>query len=204
MPRVKARSFPWITSFSQNRVPKIQGPRQQGFRRRIRFEADSSRGIGQSACFQSAPIREVRQSNLFLNSSGACIFLSQMRHLSPKLTEKSTESRPAGSRVIANRQPAAAKSVGKKSAAKPMAKPVVRKRVRREQQRALDTKQAILDAALRERVLTGRVRAKSPSGPMSITGCLAIISPARTIFGRSRRNMCSGLMPKGCANAIAG
>ena len=73
-----------------------------------------------------------------------------MRHLSTKLSEM----KPSGPRATSNRQPAAAKPVGKKGVAKSVAEPAVqpagKKRVRREQQRALDTKQAILDAALRE------------------------------------------------------
>ena len=91
-----------------------------------------------------------------------------MRHLSPKLTEKSTESRPAGSRVIANRQPAAAKSVGKKSAAKPMAKPVVRKRVRREQQRALEQKQA--DDQRKSALVESYIKHLTSTNPMERDG----------------------------------
>lgn len=69
-----------------------------------------------------------------------------MRRLSTQLSE----TKPSRARVISGRQAAVAKSVGKTSVAKPVAKPQAKKRIRREQQRALDTKQAILNAALRE------------------------------------------------------
>jgi TetR/AcrR family transcriptional regulator len=61
-----------------------------------------------------------------------------------------TKQMPAASKKAAQRKPSAASGVrGPLPSAKTAAKPPAKKRVRREQQRSLDTKQAIIDAALR-------------------------------------------------------